>query len=273
MSLPTIDIAVAVVGEKGMKLFAGNIPDPIAGIGYVVSWQKPSASVPKSLRNRTDVRIFTTLTTGLSVNRNNALNYCTADIIMPTDEDIIYRPTALRQLREIFGTDPSLDYVVFRYDGADSQAYPDNEITITGREPRGVAVTAFSLACRRSSLLKIHATFDTRFGIGAPRYVLGEDDLFFETLKRLGLKGRFIPLTVCTHPGKSTGFRQLSDPRLTLTHGVAIGLIYPLTAPLRVVLKATRLSRAGQAPFMTALWWLTRGWLESLTIRPPWKTR
>lgn len=270
----TLDVAIATLGREGiMRTAAMNLPKA-DGVSYVVSWQCDDNSIPiPPALMRDDISIHRIPGKGVSLNRNNALSHCNADIILCADDDLIYTPEGLKAVIDAFESHPEIDYATFRYSGSDhriesEKRYPESECLITGRL-RNFCVCSFEIAIRRK-LTEQGMRFDTRFGPGST-IANGEDEMFFLTLKKKGFVGRFFPVTITHHNGLSTGFRKITDPSTAEGMGTVIGLTYPFSAPLRIPLKALRMGRSRQMPAIKALYRLTRGWLRHLFITPPWK--
>ena len=243
----TLELAIATYGDDGIVRASAMLLPEAEGIGYVISWQNGGGSVPAAIARRRDVRLVRLDGAGLSRNRNNALAHSTADIVLPT-----------------------LDFLRFDCAAAGASPHPTAAPTdICGRFPKMANPTSYELAVRRTTAGRVR--FDERFGLKSGRYNAAEDDMYYHTLVRLGLRGRYEPLTVCRHPELSTGLRHIADPLVIRAMGVYIGVRYPLSGPLRIPLKAWRDNRAGRAAFLAGLRELSRGYAESFFISRPWK--
>lgn len=267
----TLQFAVATLGSDGINRLAERILPTTDGISWVVSWQLPhdngpDPEIPASLR-RNDVQIHIMRNRGLGLNRNNAMSHTDADIVMPTDDDLIYDLDAVREIIDNFEKYPSVDYIVFMVDGDDPKYYPPERQIILRNAPKGLNVTVFEIAYRRTAVENKQIRFDPRFGLGSPKYTAGEDEIFFLSLRRKGLRGLYVPLKVCRHTGKTTGFRAIKDPRIARSMGVVIGMSYPGTAPARIVLKAIRMGRSRQMTPLKALRHLCAGYIDSLFMK------
>lgn len=273
----TLDVAIATLGSDGIRRTADMDLPPTEGVRYVVSWQTDDdlQPIPSALR-RNDITVTRIRPSGVSDNRNNAFRHCNADIVLCADDDLSYTSSALRAVITSFEAYPDIDYGVFRYSGDDHSAivnstkrYPAEECAICGHM-RGFSVCTFEMAVRRS-VIERGTGFDPRFGPGG-EIACGEDEMFFLTLRKLGLRGRFFPITVAHHKGLSTGFRKITEPRVAEGMGTVIGMTYPVSAILRIPLKAWRLQRHDRMAFPKALFHLYRGWLRHFPIIPLWKS-
>lgn len=93
--------------------------------------------------------------------------------------------------------------------------------------------------------------------------------MLLATAVKLGLAGRFFPLTIARHEGVTTGYRPVTDPRVTQTTGAVIRAFHPGVAGWspRLPLTAWRLWRGGRMPFFPALKNLVAGALAYREIQ------
>lgn len=269
----TLELSVVAYGPEQIGQVVEMLMAPVGWLRYTVSWQLPDggdARIPAELR-RDDVTVHITPTRGVSLNRNNALDHAAADVVLPTDCDVRYDMEALARLRELFEASPDLDFLLFRHRCGDNKPYPEKEMAVFRKPAPGLNVCVYETALRRTAIERTGLRFDPRFGPNSTRFPAGEDDVFYLTMLRKGLRGRYVPLTVSSQNGMTTGFRQIDDPMVARTSGVVIGMLFPWTAFLRVPLKAVRMRRAGQYPFFAALRELGRGALQSYFLSRPWR--
>lgn len=260
--LPTLDMAVATHGPDGLQRLLCMLLPPIDGIRYVVSWQNhENAPVSEAIAARGDVEIHRIEGGGLAVNRNNAMRFCTADIILQCDNDLEYYPEGLEQVRRVFQQQPDLDVATLRSDHGDPARFPGRQVTLKGKLPKNYFVTSFEIALRRSSAGGLR--FAEEFGLGAPELQCGEDEVFLLTAMRAGYCCRFVPITICAHPHPSTGLKSRFTSKNLMGMGATIRLLYPRSFSLRLLIKARRVSSNGQASFLSALRWLTTGALRA----------
>lgn len=254
----TLDVLIATYMPEGILRVADMDLPVVDGVCYIVSWQQHGdAPVPEVLASRTDMLIDRFGQKGVSLNRNNAIELATADILLMADDDLRYTPDRLRAVVETFEKNPDVDYASFMYEG-EHKTYPSEACDLTGNLPKGFYQTTFEVAVRRDSpagKLRFHAAF----GPGAPIFHSGEDEMFLLTALRLGIRCRFFPIVITTHNGPTTGNRPITDPKVLQGMGAFIFYLYPFTFIPRIPLKAWRLARAGQAPFFKALYELASG--------------
>jgi glycosyltransferase involved in cell wall biosynthesis len=258
-TLPTLDLAMATWKPDGIsRVAAMNLPQ-VDGVRYVVSWQASAdAPIPAELAARADVSIHRTDAVGVAANRNNALEHCTADVVLHSDDDLVYSAEGLQAVRRAFAEHKDVDLAVFQYDGDDGKNYPAEECDLAVL-PKNFWVATFQLAVRRDSAAGV-LRFNTAFGPGAEFTASGEDEVYLLTARRRGISCRFFPITITTHCGITTGQRAITNAKVLHGMGAVIRLSYPRTALLRILLKAWRMWRSGQCAPAFALRGLLRGW-------------
>ncbi len=264
--LPTLDFAVATHRPEGLRRVVSMILPPMDGVRYVVSWQShANASVPDELLARPDVIIHRYDGTGLSNNRNNAIDHCSADVVLFADDDVIYQTEGITRLRRIFAENPEVDFATFRSNHGSLSRFPTQSVRLTRRLPKGYSVASLEIAFRRSSCPYPHCC--PEMGLGAPKLHGGEDELFLLSAIRRGYNCRFFPVTLGSHPHESTGNKAHMTSGNLLAFGCVTALLYPWSAILRIPLKAWRLARARQASLPVALLRLTQGALMAPALR------
>jgi glycosyltransferase involved in cell wall biosynthesis len=139
--------------------------------------------------NGFDAQMVTTNTRGVGLNRNVALTIATADILIFSDDDVVYYDGYAEKIINIFENNLSADVIIFSMDttrgGAiDEQNHnADKQIKLVNALKHGTC----KIAIRRSSLLKANVHFSELFG-GGCIYSSGEDSLFIMDCFSKGLK-------------------------------------------------------------------------------------
>ncbi len=267
----TLDVLISTCTPAGIGRVATMDLPVVDGVRYIVTWQKSGDTpVPPVLAARKDMEIHRVGSIGLSNNRNEGISRSRGDIRLVADDDLRYTSGELRSVIQAFETRPTMDLALFRFKGADKKSYPDAECAVFPY-PKGFYPSSIEIAVRRSPRTEsMH--FDSRFGLASGLFHAGEEDVFLLRGQTLGLDMRIIPEVITTHEGVSTGKSRITDPRVLGAFGAVMSYHYPLTLPLRLPLKALRLWRAGQAPFITSLLGMTRGALYAILKLPrPWK--
>lgn len=254
----TVDFALATHRPEGIERVERQGLPRMKGVRYVVSWQDHcDAPVPAGIAQRDDIVIHRFDSGGQSLNRNNAIDHCTADIVVNADDDVTYFPEGIRELMEVFERYPGLGVATFRSIHGDPSRFPAESVTLGLPLPAGYSVAGIEIAFRRSAIGSLR--FHPELGLGSPRMHGGEDEVFILSAIRRGIDCRFFPITLCEHDGESTGIKSRFTPENVRAAGCVIALMYPCGFPLRIPLKAWRLSRAGRFGFFPALRYLFSG--------------
>lgn len=247
-----LQVLICTYGSDGISRVAECQHPHIEGIEYLVAWQTPDGELPLPPElMRDDIRIVRSHTRGLSINRNIALQAATAPLLLISDDDVTYLEGTLLRLISEFECRPNTDFITFMYDGGPWQrSYPDHEFTFD-RIPKGYFVTSFELAFRRERVAGLR--FNRWFGIGAPYFPCGEEDVFVADMLSRGLKGTFLPLTLATHRHATTTQRIGTDRAALAATGAVALHVNPLTWPARLMVRALR----GDANGVSALRYLS----------------
>lgn len=255
----TLEIMIATYGPDGGRKAAKMLLPPTEGIKYLVSWQSPKpkamspddVEIPDELAAREDVKVVTLSGKGLARNRNNCLKHATGDLLLVGDDDIVLYPDGLQQAIAVFEANPELEYGSFRYDSDFPKQYPSAEMPLK-KLPKNFYQTTFEIVLRRDSRAG-RLRFPENFGLNAPEFGAGEEDLLLLRARRHGLDCRFFPITTCCHPGRTTGVESSIPDDVLRAFGACMAAEYPVSCVLRIPLKSWRLRRGGQAKFFHSL--------------------
>ena len=256
----TLEVMICTMGSEGIGRVARMELPEVEGVSYLVSWQQPHGEVPPVLQ-RSDVKIITSDDRGLSVNRNHALDAATSDVLLVADDDLRYTASQLKNVIEAMERHPDVELATFRYEGVNSKVYPEQEMDITRNWPKNYYVTSFEIALRRESRAG-QLRFDERFGVGAPLFHLGEEELLLLEARKKGIRCRYFPITITSHVGLTSGNREWT-PGACRGMGAVIRRTFPLTCLPRIVLKAYRGCRARKVRFLTGIWYMLEGLIRS----------
>ena len=254
----TLDLALITHRPEGMARIAAQRLPRVEGVRYVISWQAHAgAPIPPEVADRQDIEVHRFDRSGQSLNRNNAIDHCRADIVLHADDDVSYTAEGLLAVIQAFEQRPQMDVATFMVPKPGGPAYPPQECRLGIPMPKGYWVATFEIAFRRSRVgsLRCHP----EFGLGSPRLHGGEDELFLLEAIRRGLNCRFLPIEIGRHPHESTGTKAHLTAANLRAQGCLITLTYPRTALLRIPLKAWRTARAGQHRLLPALCHLLQG--------------
>ena len=258
----TLDIAVVTHGPEGILRVEKMLLNPIDNVRYVVSWQNHNnAPIPDKIVERKDVEVHRLGIPGISNNRNNALEHSKGDIVLFSDDDLIYNKDSLLKIIEIFEKDNSLDVGLFKVDFFNKKNYPAEELKLSLPLPKNYYVSSVEIALRRDRINDLR--FYPELGLGAEKMLCGEEELFLYSCLKRGMKCRFFPVEICSHPDPTTG--DMISPGVLMAMGFVSTILYPVSSFLRRPLKALRLSKTKKVGLFKALISLSKGAIKAKT--------
>lgn len=133
------------------------------------------------------VKLISTDTCGVGLNRNNALMFSSGDILLFADEDVRYSDSYVIDVISEFDAHPDADVIIFNI-RANSNERKQIENSTTHKLGRLAKLPygAPRIAIRKKSWENSNVWFTTLFGGGA-RYSKGEDSIFLHDLRAHGL--------------------------------------------------------------------------------------
>lgn len=148
---------------------------------------------------------------GVGLSRNSALMRADADIILFSDEDIIYEHGYADMILRAYEEHPDADMLLFNVDVVPERAtYHTDAVSRVHRWNCG-RYPSYSFSCRRESIYRANVTFSLLFGGGA-RYSNGEDSLFIDECIKKRLRVYALPVCIGREePRPSTWFEGYTD--------------------------------------------------------------
>lgn len=245
--LPTLTVAISTYGARAARLDAVAWPC-VAGIDYLVLVQDPDAAPALgALAARADVTVVRLSTSGLSRSRNAALDHAAGDIVLVTDDDVTHFPETHEQVRSFFRDHPDVDLLTgrsFTPDGAPRKRFAEQSHALSVWNT--ARVSSHEIAFRRAPVNRAALRFDESFGVGAGTdSFLGEEYIFLADCLRAGLRGRYAPLRISTHPAESSGFVWRGQD-VARARAAVIGRVFGSMAPVvRLAFAVKNLRRFG----------------------------
>lgn len=155
---------------------------------------------------KNNIKMISVKELGISKSRNRALENATGDICIICDDDVVYEDNLLEIIREQFELNKDVDIITFKIktpEGEDFKNYRTQEFY---HNKRTILKTAsIEIAFRLDSINKNSIMFDELFGLGA-KYVSGEENIFLMDCLKKGLKIKYVPIVIGTHPKESSGY-------------------------------------------------------------------
>lgn len=157
--------------------------------GAVIANQADREEIITEKKDSGDIKMITTSTRGVGLNRNIALMAADADIVLFADDDMVYYDGTAQAVVDAFRQLPQADVILFGVD-----ILKGGKITEKRRTPiqkmhiwNSMRFGTYRIAARRSALVQNNITFHQSFGGGCP-FSAGEDSLFLKTCFDKGLK-------------------------------------------------------------------------------------
>ena len=157
------------------------------------------------------IRAYSFAEKGVGLSRNNALLRAKADIILFSDEDIVYHDGYANQILKAFEERPKADMLLFNMKVEEDRATYHIEKEGRVRFYNSGRYPTYSFAIRREKLQKANVTFSLLFGGGA-KYSNGEDSLFLLECLKKGFKIYALPIEIGQEvPRPSTWFHGYTE--------------------------------------------------------------
>lgn len=189
-------------------------------------------------------RMITTTTRGVGRNRNIGLEAADGDILLLSDDDVVYRDDMPTQVTTAFAEHPEADVLLFGMD-----MVRDGQVFETRSEPfhrvrlwNAMKYGTCRIALRREALERANLRFHESFGGGCP-FSAGEDSLFIKNCLDNGLRAYAHPYVLgsCCKD-QSSWFVGYND-KYFYDKGVLVRHLFPHTAYLMALYFGARFKR------------------------------
>ena len=142
---------------------------------------------------------------GVAKSRNIVLSSTETKYLLFADDENTFRGDNIKSAISYLEKHPKCDLVLAQAvdtTGALRKAYPKRVKKLT--KFNSAKAATYEMIVRVDSAKSKGVAFDERFGAGADNY-LGDEYIFIADALRAGLKGRFEPIVIATHPTESSG--------------------------------------------------------------------
>ena len=170
-------------------------------------------------------RIISSTDRGVGLSRNRCIENAFGDIVVFSDDDIVYDQGYADKIEREFNAHPEADLMTFNVEVCDERRtyYNDRFKKLSGlnigRYP------AYSIALRRDVLVKKGLKFSPLFGGGA-KYSNGEDSLFLKEALKKGVRMYASTVGIAREePRPSTWFKGYTD-KFFFDRGVLFAFLY-----------------------------------------------
>lgn len=198
-----------------------------------------------------ELKMITTPTRGVGLNRNIGLLAANADILLFGDDDVVYNDDVEQAVVEAFQQIPEADVIVF---GADIL----KNGTITERRRSGIGrlhvwnamrFGTYRIAVRRKAIVDNNITFSQCFG-GGCAFSSGEDSLFLKACFDNGLKVYSHSYCLGTCCKDSSTWFQGYNEKFFYDKGVLTRKLFPRASYIVALYFGLRYARRTEVPFL-----------------------
>lgn len=214
------------------------------------------------------VKMITTQTRGVGLNRNIALLAADADILLLADDDVVYYDDMPEKVVAAFAENPQADVLVFGVD-----ILKDGQITRRQEKTRRLHVWnamrygTYRIAIRRNAISKHHLSFNQCFG-GGCAFSAGEDSLFLKACFDEGLwvyTHEYVLGTCCKDT--STWFTEYGE-KYFYDKGVLVRKLFPRAYGLMAMYFAVWFKRETRLTVMQRIRLVYAGVRGGKTMQP-----
>lgn len=206
------------------------------------------------------VRMLSTATRGVGINRNFALQLSKADILLFADDDVAYYDGALEGVVAAFEQLPDADVIFFGLDMTrdgkvfDKRRNKVRRVHIWNALRYGTA----RMAVRRSAVMEKRLSFTTLFG-GGCKYGSGEDTVFIADCIRAGLRAYSHDLVLGTCAKDSSSWFAGYNEKYFYDRGAMVACVFPRLKHLMKYHFARKLTKKQGVPMKKVLRYMNMG--------------
>lgn len=191
-----------------------------------------------------NIKMITTQTRGVGLNRNIALLAATSELVLFADDDVVYNDGMPEAVVKAFEENPDADVLIFGMDIVKGGVVTEKRHLQKKRRYlwNSLRFGTYTIAARREALLKHNITFNQCFG-GGCKFSAGEDSLFLKACfdHNLRVYSHDYVLGTCCKDS-STWFTEYGE-KYFYDRGVLFRCLFPRTYWLMVPYFAIRFKR------------------------------
>ena len=223
----SIEVLVACMNQNNLSLYREM--NLVTNAVFANQTDKFSYEETKVNKDKNTIKIISTNQRGVGKNRNTALLYASADILLMADEDMRYIDDYTDIVYRAFKEYPNADMIVFdlHYNNIKSESKRKIKKSKRLRLYNSLSYGTPRIAIKKKSLDKANIWFSVLYGGGA-RYTSGEDSLFIVEALKKGMVGYTYPCVIAeVDHGDSTWFKGFND-KYYIDRGYWIANAFPL---------------------------------------------
>ena len=207
-----------------------------------------------------ECKMITTPTRGVGLNRNIGLMAATDEILLLSDDDVVYNDDMPQAVTEAFAALPKADVIIFGLDMMkDGEVYerripPVKRLRIWNSMRFGTC----RMAIKRKALIENHISFHQCFG-GGCSFSSGEDSLFLKACFVAGLKVYSHSYVLGTCCKDSSSWFKGYNEKYFYDKGVLVRKLFPKTAYLMAIYFGVHFKRETKLGWTKRLRWVFTG--------------
>lgn len=162
--------------------------------------------------NFENIEVINSFEKGLSKSRNLALQRASKDLVVLTDDDVIFQSGFEDFVLNAFNSNPNHDGFRFQYENENrilSKKYPKKFLSKLS-DFEILNASSVELVFKKDSIKSKGLLFDENFGLGS-KFYMGEEAIFVSDAIKKGLNIGFVPKTILIHSDLSTGEKTSSS--------------------------------------------------------------
>lgn len=215
------------------------------------------------------VKMITTDTHGVGLNRNIALLAADAEFLLLADDDVVYKDDMPQAVCDAFQENSEADVIIFGMDIVKNGKISEKRHLMNKKRHiwDSLRFGTYTIAVRRKAILQHNITFNQLFG-GGCMYSAGEDSLFLKACFDAGLQvysHEYVLGTCCKDT--STWFTGYGE-KYFYDKGALVRYLFPKSCYLMAMYFAVRFKRETNVPVMNRLKLVYAGVRGSKTLEP-----
>lgn len=197
-----IEILVSTMNQSNLdflfKMFPNNLWKEVA---ILIINQTGYSPLESSYEN---IKIINSQDKGLSNSRNLALQNASKELLLISDDDIIFKEEFIDIILRGFNSIPS-NVICFQFEKNNKLAknYPQEKL-LNINWFKLLDTSSVEVVLKRETIINNNFQFDNKFGINAP-FIMGEEAIFLSDMKRKNVNIGFCPKTILSHNNLTTG--------------------------------------------------------------------
>lgn len=186
--------------------------------------------IPSNINiKNSNIRVISVKDKGLSKSRNLAIANAIGDIIIPTDDDVIYNKYVVEIVNQTF-QNLKIDIATFKISTPEGHPFKKYSIYPFFHTIRTLLkVSSIEIAIRVDSIRNTEIFYDEKFGLGS-EYPSGEENIYLTDALKKGLSIQYLPETIAIHPHITSG--KLLDTEMLETKGAVFCRLFGYKALL-----------------------------------------